>query len=375
MKLRFSLVVMLCVGRALLCGPTVRGDVVTAQSESKTKRADALREVFRAVVAGANHSTVTVQAVLEPGNDPQQVAYGTIVSADGYVLTKASEVLGRKQLQVVGGESPSTVHDAVVVGWSEPLDLAMLKIAAKGLVPVEWAEGKSDHVDVGEWVAVAGPVGMEETDPVAVGVVSVGRRRIVGEPGFLGVERGDAPDHSGSRMVRVLPGTAAEKAGIQAGDVVTAIDGKPVKSAEDLLRVLQGYRPGDVVMLAVRRGTTMLALTATLGVNRREEAETHFSMMDLLGGLVSKRATDFSAVIQHDTVIRPVDCGGPLVDLSGKVIGINIARAGRTETYALPADVVEGVLGALENGKLAPVNANRPSPVTTAPTTRPGRGE
>ena len=36
----------------------------------------------------------------------------------------------------------------------------------------------------------------------------------------------------------------------------------------------------------------------------------------------------------------PEDCGGPLVDLEGRVLGINIARAGRVESYALPASVV-----------------------------------
>ena len=64
----------------------------------------------------------------------------------------------------------------------------------------------------------------------------------------------------------------------------------------------------------------------------------------LLGGNVRfKRSSDFVSVFQHDTVIRPVDCGGPIVDLSGKVIGINIVR-GRvwTETYALPAGLRAG---------------------------------
>jgi serine protease Do len=81
-------------------------------------------------------------------------------------------------------------------------------------------------------------------------------------------------------------------------------------------------------------------------------------METMLGGPVSKRASDFPAVFQHDTVLRPADCGGPLVDLSGKAIGINIARAGRTETYALPADIITPLLEPLMSGKLAPVNAN-----------------
>jgi serine protease Do len=48
------------------------------------------------------------------------------------------------------------------------------------------------------------------------------------------------------------------------------------------------------------------------------------------------------------------------VDLEGRVIGINIARAGRTESYAIPADIVTSLLEPLKSGKLAPVNANKP---------------
>ena len=36
----------------------------------------------------------------------------------------------------------------------------------------------------------------------------------------------------------------------------------------------------------------------------------------------------------------PADCGGPLVNLDGKVVGMNIARAGRTESYAIPCACV-----------------------------------
>jgi serine protease Do len=59
--------------------------------------------------------------------------------------------------------------------------------------------------------------------------------------------------------------------------------------------------------------------------------------------------------LQHDTVIRPADCGGPLVDLDGKAVGINIARAGRTESYAIPAEDVIALIAELKSGRLAPV--------------------
>ena len=57
---------------------------------------------------------------------------------------------------------------------------------------------------------------------------------------------------------------------------------------------------------------------------------------------------------QHDTTLRPDQCGGPLVGLDGKVMGINIARAGRVVSYAIPADIVATLLADLKSGKLAP---------------------
>src|SRR5262249_54405804 len=46
--------------------------------------------------------------------------------------------------------------------------------------------------------------------------------------------------------------------------------------------------------------------------------------------------------------------GGPLVDLDGKAVGINIARAGRVESFAVPSDTVLALLPDLKSGKLAP---------------------
>ena len=78
---------------------------------------------------------------------------------------------------------------------------------------------------------------------------------------------------------------------------------------------------------------------------------------DLLNGAnvgISKRADAFPAVVQHDTALKPVECGGPLVDLNGKVVGLNIAHAGRTECYCLPADVLLPLMYDLMSGRLGP---------------------
>src|SRR3954452_23973046 len=46
------------------------------------------------------------------------------------------------------------------------------------------------------------------------------------------------PDQRGAAVVKILPGTPAEAAGLKAGDVVRALDGAPVASVPDLLKEL-----------------------------------------------------------------------------------------------------------------------------------------
>ena len=76
-----------------------------------------------------------------------------------------------------------------------------------------------------------------------------------------------------------------------------------------------------------------------------------------IGGRLSKRRTGFPLALQHDTVLQPNQCGGPLVDLDGQVVGINIARASRVASYALPAAVVKPVLEKLKSGELVTAKA------------------
>ena len=78
-----------------------------------------------------------------------------------------------------------------------------------------------------------------------------------------------------------------------------------------------------------------------------------------MGSSLSNRRGGFPTILQHDTVVRPVDCGGPLVDLDGKVIGVNICRAGRTESYAVPVEAVQKLLPELMSGRLAPAADDR----------------
>lgn len=58
--------------------------------------------------------------------------------------------------------------------------------------------------------------------------------------------------------------TPAAAAGIQPGDIVTAVDGVPVTDAATFRSVLGGTAPGTTVELALRRGADVVSTTATL---------------------------------------------------------------------------------------------------------------
>jgi serine protease Do len=83
--------------------------------------------------------------------------------------------------------------------------------------------------------------------------------------------------------------------------------------------------------------------------------------MEQAAGPVSRRRSGFPQVIQHDTVLHPAQCGGPLVDLDGKAVGINIARAGRVATYALPASLILAAMDDLKSGKLVQETPTTPA--------------
>ena len=55
-----------------------------------------------------------------------------------------------------------------------------------------------------------------------------------------------------------------------------------------------------------------------------------------MSGPVSKRKDSFSTVLQHDLPLPREAMGGPLFNLNGQCIGINIARVDRVTMYALP---------------------------------------
>jgi S1-C subfamily serine protease len=72
------------------------------------------------------------------------------------------------------------------------------------------------------------------------------------EPGWLGVFLGDAPD-GGARIVAVVDGGPAAKAGIREGDLLLLVNERPVTDRRSLREAIGGLRPGEKVALAFLR--------------------------------------------------------------------------------------------------------------------------
>ncbi len=163
----------------------------------------AARKVSPSVVSVDRYQSVS-RGMMDDAPTVQETGTGSgvIVSADGTIVTNAHVVAGVEN----GGRVMVRLADkrsrpAKVLGADPRSDLAVLKIDAPNLVPIEL--GASASVEVGQWVlAVGNPLGFDNT--VSVGVVSSLKRNLPVEGGALiGAIQTDAainPGNSGGAL-------------------------------------------------------------------------------------------------------------------------------------------------------------------------------
>jgi serine protease Do len=284
-----------------------------------------VKSAFRDVIAAPNRSTVRVRS------RGYVVALGTIVGADGLILTKSSELKGELECHFGDGVR----IPASLVATDDQYDLALLKVDASDLPVIEWQVGEAPRV--GSWLAAPG----QEAIPIAIGVVSVEPREIKRRIAVVGIRIDDG--EQGPRVDSVLEGSGAEDAGVQAEDIITHLDGKRCPDRKTFIDAIRLRRPGEVVRLTLLRGDKTLELPVRLSDLRRlTEESTQFP--EAVSGRLSQRRAGFPVALQHDMVLEPRHCGGAVVNLDGKAVGVNIARADRVATYAIPASTVLEVL-------------------------------
>lgn len=108
----------------------------------------------------------------------------------------------------------------------------------------------------------------------------------------------------------------------------------------------------------VQVGQTAIAIGNALGELSNSVSVGVISGLSrsIVAGDSTGRTEMLEEVIQTDAAINPGNSGGPLLDLNGKVIGVNVAVARGFENigFALPASVVEKIVDSVERtGKVS----------------------
>ena len=154
---------------------------------------------------------------------------------------------------------------AVAAGAQEQAEENRIKVKRKVLIPGGSAVFVDEH---GKQTAFAGP----ELEIFGDGSHYV---HLLGHPRHIGVQLTDLTpelrEHFGVdkdvgvMVARTLEGQPAVLAGVEVGDIITAIDGAAVDSPSDLTRVIRGKEVGETVDLEIWRDGASRRLDVPVG--------------------------------------------------------------------------------------------------------------
>ena len=262
--------------------------------------------------------------------DGRLAALGTVISANGRILTKNAETDEGKLAVKLGGEE----YEAKVIKRFPQRDLALLKIEAKNLRAVRF---QIEEPALGSILTASGA----ENEPLGIGLLSV-PCRAMSKIGFIGIQA--AEGDGGVLIARLVSGGAAEQAGLEENDIITSLDNERVEDPISFGGLIRGRKAGEEVRVGYLREGEPGELKVTLKERKIRDSVQDDQRMKLSLGRLSEKTGGYPDVIQHDIPLPPELCGGPLFNLNGKCVGVNVSRAGRTKTYAIPADEIVEVL-------------------------------
>lgn len=318
------------------------------------------------------------------------VGSGFVIHPDGYIVTNAHVVARTAERKVIFPDK--TEYEADVVASDPRRDLAVLKINAPAPLE-KIALGNSDDLMIGETViAIGNPLGLESTVTVGV-ISALNRKlEVKGEVALDGLIQTDAsinPGNSGGPLLNILgeligittairgdaqnigfaipvdrlveslpellsverryriiagmevdpfrdawvravrPGTPAAGAGIQVGDILRSIDGKPLSNGIDYAIALVGRTPGETIQLEIERGGRNFAARLTLAeMPKPNGAEL---AMEKLGLAVEPLSDAVARKLQIPStkglLVSRLDPAGP-ADRAGVVAGDIVVEIG-----------------------------------------------
>ncbi|MEO7216352.1 trypsin-like peptidase domain-containing protein [Mucilaginibacter sp.] len=157
--------------------------------------------------------------------------------------------------------------------------------------------------------------------------------------GYIGASTGFKRDKLVFTFIQ--PGSAAEISGFTIEDIVESVDGLPVADELDFVKAFGKYQAGDTATVAITRAGQKITRLVVLKYPPQKVG--NHPAENFVGGK-SIRRDGFHAVFVQDASVQPSSCGGPVFDIDGVFIGINIARLSRTSTVIIPALIIKKFL-------------------------------
>jgi serine protease Do len=168
------------------------------------------------------------------------------------------------------------------------------------------------------------------------------------------------PKAEGALVAEPQEDGPAAKAGIKAGDVITAVDGRPIKDARDLAKRIGAMAPGSSVNLDVVRNGSHQTLTFVLGELPKEQRQAHAKgseEQEQAGtelprlGLTLSPAGGVAGAGSEGVVVTAVEPDGPAANHGFKSGDVILEVAGKA--VSSPADVRKALADARGDGKRA----------------------
>jgi serine protease Do len=143
----------------------------------------------------------------------------------------------------------------------------------------------------------------------------------------------------GAEVVGIEAGSAAERAGIQLGDVIVGVDGKPIEDSGELTELLARRQPGEKVTLDVVRYGKRLRISAELGTFEPAVKASEDTSSERDGGLarLGFQVRDLTPELARRLDLEGVERGVVIVDVE------ELGPAGRAGLR--PGMVIESVNG------------------------------
>ena len=216
-------------------------------------------DIISAVVLGYDDETDLSVLKTDQPVEPADVA--AVPAGDGDVVATVDPTGAASRAVVTDlAASATTIDGDLLVGFTS-LDSSRDNLPP-GSPVVDSTGAVIGITTAAEAEAPVTVVPIEVANAVAYSIITDGRVWHA----WLGVTV-SATEKSGVEVTDLAADGPAERAGLEVGDRVVAIDGEPIESAAALVGRLRHYRPDDVVEIVVERPDASVVLAATLDVD------------------------------------------------------------------------------------------------------------